>query len=66
MFAFERTQGAGARVVALNFGEADATVSLGRGRIRDGIHTRAGAVLPERLGRVPLGPCEGVALVVDG
>ena len=53
-----------ARVVALNFGDAPAVVSLGRGRVAEAIHTRAGAALPERLGRVELGPCEGIVVVL--
>ena len=64
VFAFERRDGPARAVVALNFGDVPATVSLGRGRAADGVHTRPGAPLPERLGRVTLGPCEGVALIV--
>jgi glycosidase len=64
VFAFERREGAQRAVVALNFGDAPARVSLGRGRVADGIHTRPGAALPERLGRVELGPCEGIVAVL--
>ena len=64
VFAFERGDGAERVVVALNFGDAPAHVSLGRGRVAGGVHTRAGAALPERLGPLELGPCEGVALVL--
>jgi hypothetical protein len=51
-------------VVALNFGDTATEVSLGRGRVAAGIHSCAGALLPDRLGRLTLGPCEGVVLVV--
>ena len=64
VFVFERRDGAQRVLVALNFGDLEAEVSLGRGRAGDGVHTRPGAALPERLGPVTLGPCEGVALVV--
>jgi alpha-glucosidase len=64
VFAYERREGRQRAVVALNFGDADAAVSLGRGRLAEGIHTRAGADVPERLGRLVLGPCEGVVAVV--
>ena len=64
VFAFERTAGAQRAVVALNYGDAPAAVSLGRGRVAAGVHSRAGAALPERLGRLELGPCEGVVAVV--
>jgi hypothetical protein len=53
-------------VVALNFGDLPATVSLGRDRVAEGIHTRAGAAVPERLGRLVLGPCEGIVAVLGG
>jgi glycosidase len=64
VFAFERSEGGQRAVVALNFGDASALVSLGRGRVADGLHTRPGAALPERLGRVELGPCEGIVAVL--
>jgi len=64
VFAFERTHGAERAVVALNFADAPKRVSLGRGRVTGGLHTRAGAALPERLGRLELGPAEGVVLLV--
>jgi len=64
VFAFERTAGAQRARVALNFGDGPAVVSLGRGRLADGLHTRAGAALPERLGRIELGPCEGLVAVL--
>jgi glycosidase len=64
VFAFARARGRQRAVVALNFGDAPATVSLGRGRVADGLHTRAGAALPERLGRITLGPCEGILAVL--
>jgi glycosidase len=63
VFAFERSEGGQRAVVALNFGDGAATVSLGRGRVTDGVHTRFGAALPARLGRVELGPCEGLVAV---
>ena len=53
VFAFERTEGAQRAVVALNFGDAPATVSLGRGRVAEA-STRAsgrraaGAARPSR------------------
>ena len=50
--------------MALNFGDGDAAVSLGRGRLAEGIHTRPGTALPERLGRILLGPCEGAVAVI--
>jgi glycosidase len=64
VFAYERREGSQRAVVALNFGDADAEVSLGRGRLAEGLHTRAGAAVPERLGRMVLGPCEGVVAVL--
>jgi alpha-glucosidase len=64
VFAFERSAGRQRAVVALNFGEVPATVSLGRGRLADGLHTRPGVARPERLGRVTLGPCEGIVAVL--
>jgi glycosidase len=64
VFAFERALGRQRAVVALNFGDAPASVSLGRGRVADGLHTRAGAAPPERLGRVTLGPSEGLVAVL--
>jgi len=64
VFAFERRAGRQRARVALNFGDAPATVSLGAGRVADGLHTRPGAALPERLGRVTLGPCEGLVAVL--
>jgi glycosidase len=64
VFAFERSTGRQRVVVALNFGDMPAAVSLGRGRVAEGIHTRAGAAVPERLGRLELGPCEGIAAVL--
>jgi glycosidase len=64
VFAFERSAGAQRAVVALNFGDAPASVSLPRGRVAAGVHSRAGAALPERLGRLELGPCEGVVAVL--
>ncbi len=64
VFAFERSSGGQHALVALNFGDAPAIVSLERGRVADYIHTRAGAALPERLGRLELGPCEGIVAVL--
>jgi glycosidase len=64
VFAFERVHGAERAVVALNFGDLPASVPLGRGKVAAGLHTRAGAALPEQLGRLELGPAEGVVLVV--
>ena len=64
VFAFERKTAGQRAVVALNFGDVPAAVSLGRGRVAEGIHTRAGAAVPERLGRLELGPCEGIAAVL--
>jgi glycosidase len=64
VFAFERSTGRQRAVVALNFGEAGADVSLGRGRVVEGVHTHLGAALPERLGRLVLGPCEGIVAVL--
>jgi glycosidase len=63
VYAFERRHDGERAVVALNFGDAPATVSLGRGPIREGLHTRFGAALPERLGRITLGPAEGLVAV---
>jgi alpha-glucosidase len=64
VFAYERSEGGRRAVVALNFGDGAAAVSLGRGRVAEGLHTRPGAAPPERLGRVVLGPCEGVVAVL--
>jgi alpha-glucosidase len=64
VFAFERKAGPQRAVVALNFGEAPATLSLGRGRVVDGAHTRFGTSLPERLGPLTLGACEGIVAVL--
>ncbi len=64
VFAFERSLGDERFVVALNFGDGPAHVSLGAGAPLYGLHSRAGAALPVDLASVALGPAEGVALRV--
>jgi glycosidase len=62
VFAFERTHGTERFVVALNFGDEPAQVSLGVGVPLYGVHSRFGATLPSELAQVALGAAEGVAL----
>jgi alpha-glucosidase len=64
VFAFERSHGNERFVVALNFGDAPATVSLGSDAALYGIHSRAGTALPRDLAHVELGAAEGVVLRV--
>jgi glycosidase len=64
VFAFERSEGRQRAVVALNFGSAPARVSLGRGRIAEAIHSQPGEALPERLGSLRLGACQGFVAVL--
>jgi glycosidase len=63
VFAYERRHGRQRVVVALNFADEPVQLSLGRGAVAGGLHTRAGARRPRTLARIALGPCEGVALV---
>lgn len=65
VLAFERCAGSSRAVVALNFGETPARAALGGGQVRDGLHTRYGAALPEVANALELGPAEGVVLVLD-
>jgi len=62
VFAFERALGSERFVVALNFGDAPVSVSLGAGAPRAGLHSRYGAELPRDLAQVELGAAEGVVL----
>jgi glycosidase len=62
VFAFERHLGGERFLVALNFADAPVALALGNGAPTGGLHTRAGAALPEDLARVELGAAEGVAL----
>jgi len=64
VFAFERALGGERFVVALNFGDAPAIASLGRGVSLYGVHSRHAALLPGDLARVELGAAEGVVLRV--
>jgi glycosidase len=64
VFAFERSHAGERFVVALNFGDAPASLALGRGAPLGGLASRAGAALPGDLARVALGPAEGIALRV--
>ncbi|MEN8158696.1 MAG: alpha-amylase family glycosyl hydrolase [Myxococcota bacterium] len=65
VFAFERRHGRERAVVALNFGDAPATLTLGRGPVREALHTRPDAALPEQLGRITLGPAEGILAITS-
>ena len=62
VFAFERTHARERFVVALNFGDAPLTLSLGEGVALYGLHSRHGAELPGDLARVALGAAEGLVL----
>jgi glycosidase len=64
VLAYERRAGGEAARVALNFGDAACRVDLGEGQIARGLHTRAGAALPERADACALGPAEGLVLVL--
>jgi glycosidase len=64
VFAFERTLGAERFVIALNFADAPASLSLGAGAPRGGLHSRYGAPLPEDLAKIELAAAEGVVLRV--
>jgi hypothetical protein len=64
VFAFERALGGERFVVALNFGDAPAIASLGRGVPLYGLHSRRSAGLPEDIAHVELGAAEGVVLRV--
>ncbi|MCP5071541.1 MAG: DUF3459 domain-containing protein [bacterium] len=65
VFAFERTHRGERVVVALQFGDEELELDLGRGRVRGGISTRWGSELPRDLEALVLGPAEGMALLVD-
>jgi alpha-glucosidase len=64
VFAFERTLGSDRFVVALNFGDAPAIASLGRGVPLYGLRSHHGAGLPRDLAHLELGAAEGVVLRV--
>ncbi len=64
VYAFERRAGRQRVLVALNCGDAPARAPPPRARGADGLLTRAGAALPERLGPLELGPAEGVVAVL--
>jgi len=65
VFVFERRHDSGRAVVALNFGDAPESLSLGEGEVIGGLHTQPERPLPEQLEAVELGPCEGVVLLAD-
>jgi glycosidase len=65
VFAYEREIDGSRAVVALNFGEGSRDVDLGSGSVLRGLRTERETPIPERLGRLSLGPAEGIVLVVD-
>ncbi len=65
VFAYERETDGGRAVVALNFGDEGHRCDLGSGAVLGGLRTERGVPVPERAGRVTLGPAEGIVLVLD-
>ena len=66
VYAFERRSGESLARVALNFDDEPKEVDLGAGWVLWGIRTDRSVPLPERSGKLELGPSEGIVLALDG
>jgi alpha-glucosidase len=64
VFVYERRWGRSVARVALNFSGEPCEVDLGRGAVMAGIRTDRGKPLPERAGKVGLGPSEAIVLAL--
>jgi alpha-glucosidase len=64
VLAYERRAGRSRAQVALNFSGEEREVRLGEGAVRRALSTDPARALPERAGRLALGPSEGLLLVL--
>jgi alpha-glucosidase len=64
VFAYERRSGESVARVALNFSDEPQEPDLGPGSVMAGIRTDRGVSVPEKAGRVLLGPSEAIVLAL--
>jgi alpha-glucosidase len=66
IFAYERHHADGAALVALNFGDAEASAGLPNVQVLGGLRTDQGRRIPNNAADLTLGPCEGAVLLIAG
>ena len=65
VFAYERAHDGERAIVALSFAAEPRVLAFDDAAVASGISTVPGRGLPERTGRVELGPSEGLVLVLS-